>query len=110
VFKYVMVVCSLVALLVPGLSMDYKLTVLILVFAFFVSESGPIVLTGKRGMLRAGLFFAVCLLLTLTLFPPEFRLLVLRSSTPLLLTMAVLFTVLMALDTGEEDFPANLRE
>jgi hypothetical protein len=110
VFKYVMVVCSLVALLVPGLSMDYKLTVLILVFAFFVSESGPIVLTGKRGMLRAGLFFAVCLLLTLTLFPPEFRLLVLRSSTPLLLTMAVLFTVLMALDTGEEDFPADQPE
>lgn len=113
-FKYVMVVCSLVASLVPGLSMDYKLTVLILVFAFFISESGPIVLTGKRGMLRAGLFFAGCLLVTLTLFPPEFRPFVLRSSTPLLLSIAVLFTVLMALErrsaSGKEDSPADLHE
>jgi hypothetical protein len=65
-------------------------------------------------MLRAGLFFAVCLLLTLTLFPPEFRLLVLRSSTPLLVAMAFLFTVLMALEKrstpGEENFPADQPE
>lgn len=113
-FKYVIVVCALVGLLVPGVSMDYKLTVLILVFAFFVSESGPIVPAEKRGMLRAGLFFAVCLLFTLTLFPAEFRPLALRSSTPLLVAMAFLFTVLMALEKrstpGEENFPADQPE
>jgi len=105
-FKYVLVACSLVGLLLPGVSMDYKLTVLALAFAFFVSESGPIALSEKNGALRAGLFFAVSLLFTLTLFPTEFRPLALRSSTPLLLALAFLFTVLMALEkqsaAGEE--------
>jgi hypothetical protein len=112
-FKYVMILCSLTALLAPSVSMDYKLTILVMAFAFFVSESRPIILAEKRGMLCAGLFLAVCLLLTLTLFPPELRP-YLSSATPLLLTMAVLFTVLMALDkqstSGEEDFPADLHE
>ena len=97
-FKYVMTLCALVALLAPVVSMDYKLSILVMAFAFFVGESDPVRVEGRLGIFRAGLLVAISTLLALTLFPPEFRPVVLCSSTPLLLGMAVGLALLMAVD------------
>lgn len=100
-FKYMMIMCALSAMLLPMLSFDYKLSILIMAFAFFVGESDVFVLDGWTGTLQASLFATVSLLLVLTLFPPEFKPIFLRSSTPMLLGMVVGFTLLMVAENAK---------
>jgi hypothetical protein len=67
-FAGLLLMCALGAMLVPGVSHDYKLTTFPMAFAFFVAAAEPMPLRGFRGIFAAGLFLGLGFLEAWTLF------------------------------------------
>ena len=93
---------ALGAMLLPGVSHDYKLTAFPLAFGIFVAAAQPVRVRGRRGRLAAGLFLALCGLEAWTLFSPAAKPPGLQNNAPFLLAAGGL----LALGAG----PARISE
>jgi hypothetical protein len=98
-FAGLVLMAALGAMLLPGVSHDYKLPAFALGFAFFAAAARPLPLANFRDRAAAGLWLALAFLFAWTLFTFEAKPLALQNNAPVLLAAAGV----LALGLGRAD-------
>jgi hypothetical protein len=94
-FAGLLLMSALGAMLIPGVSHDYKLTVLTLAFAFFAASAAPLSLRGIRAGVAAGLFLVLCFLQAWMQFSYVLKPAGVQNNAPFLLALAAGLTLWM---------------
>lgn len=105
-FAGLLLMCALGAMLIPGVSHDYKLTVLTMAFAYFAAAAPPLSLGGARAAVSAGLFFVLCFLQAWMQFSYMLKPVGAQNNAPFLLAVAVALAAWL----GAAEKPSEPRE
>ena len=101
-FAGLVMVCTTGALLLPGVSHDYKLAALPMAFAFLAGAAEPLPGGGLRGGREAGMFLALSVAVAWTQFSYAVKPAALQNNAPFLLAAAGLAAAWGATSGGRE--------
>lgn len=105
VVKYLVVIFSCLCLLIPSMSHDYKLPILVIAFSFFLSEMEEV-----RNVTMFVLLFFTISLFSYTLFPGILKLTTFENNAIAIIPMMFVLSLLMAKECYDEKRRCSSRD